>query len=47
MRIAEHPILGTYEKGREVHFTLDGKERSGFEGEPIAAALQAAGVPTH
>ncbi len=47
MRIAEHPILGTYEKGREVRFTLDGKELSGFEGEPIAAALKAAGVSTH
>ena len=47
MRIAEHPILGVYEKGREVHFTLDGKEMSGFEGEPIAAALKAAGVTTH
>ena len=24
MRIEEHPILGTYEKGRTVQFTFDG-----------------------
>lgn len=47
MRIAEHPILGTYPKGKEVHFTLDGNDMVGFEGEPIAAALEAAGVTTH
>lgn len=47
MRIEEHPILGKYKKGKPVHFTLDGKEMSGFEGEPIAAALKAAGVSTH
>lgn len=47
MRIAEHPILGTYEKGEEVHFTLDGKDMTGFAGESIAAALKAAGVATH
>ena len=27
-RIQEHPILGTYEKGRPVKFTYDGKEVS-------------------
>ena len=47
MRIDEHPVLGKYEKGREVRFTLDGQELSGFEGEPVAAALKAAGVSTH
>lgn len=47
MRINEHPILGKYEKGRKVTFFLDGKEMEGFEGEPIAAALRAAGVTTH
>ena len=25
MRITEHPILGEYEKGELVEFTLDGK----------------------
>ncbi len=46
-RIQEHPILGSYEKGRVVHFTLDGKDMEGYEGEPIAAALKASGVMTH
>lgn len=43
MRITEHPIL-KFEKGKEVTFTFDGKTIKGFEGEPIAAALHAAGV---
>ena len=47
MRIAQHPILGTYEKGQKVHFTLDGQDMVGYEGESIAAALHAAGVMTH
>ena len=47
MRIKEHPILGLQEKGREVIFFFDGKEIRGYEGEPIAAALKAAGVMVH
>ena len=47
MRIEEHPILGTYQKGKTVTFPLDGKEMQGCEGEPIAAALKAAGVMVH
>ena len=47
MRIKEHPVLGIYEKGREVHFLLDGRDMTGFEGGPIAAALKAAGVEIH
>ena len=47
MRIETHPILGSYEKGPLVSFTLDGKELEGYEGEPIAAALRAAGVMVH
>lgn len=46
MRIAQHPVLGTYQKGEQVHFTLDGADMVGCEGEPIAAALMAAGVTT-
>lgn len=46
-RIKEHPILGIPEKGALVKFTFDGKEMEGFEGEPIAAALKAAGVMVH
>ncbi len=43
MRITEHPIL-TFERGRVVSFTLDGRRLEGYEGEPIAAALHDAGV---
>ena len=46
-RIEEHPILGVREKGRLVRFKMDGKEMEGYEGEPIAAALKAAGVMVH
>ena len=42
-RIEEHPILGKQEKGRLVTFYFDGKELTGYEGEPIAAALKAQG----
>ena len=47
MRIENHPILDTFEKGREVQFTYDGREMTGYEGEPIAEALHAAGVMVH
>lgn len=47
MRITEHPILGEYKKGKKVTFYFDGKEMEGCEGEPIAAALMAAGITTH
>lgn len=47
MRIEEHPILGSREERRLVSFTLDGKPMTGYEGEPIAAALKAAGVMVH
>lgn len=47
MRIQEHPILGTFQKGKKVRFTFDGKSIEGFEGEPIAAALRANGVLIH
>lgn len=43
MRIEEHPIL-SFKKGKKVSFTFDGKLYEGYEGEPIAAALHAAGV---
>lgn len=47
MRIEEHPVLGEYPKGDTVTFTLDGEEMQGYAGEPIAAALRAAGVMVH
>ena len=46
-RIKEHPIFGVTEEKKEVHFTYDGKDIVGLEGEPIAAALRAAGVMVH
>lgn len=47
MRIEAHPIIDSYEKGKQVTFSFDGKEMKGYEGESIAAALHAAGVMTH
>jgi predicted molibdopterin-dependent oxidoreductase YjgC len=46
-RIKEHPILGEVKKGRLVKFTHDGQVLEGYEGEPIAVALKAAGVLVH
>lgn len=46
-RITEHPILGIQEKGPLVTFTYNGTEIEGYEGEPIAAALKAAGLMVH
>lgn len=46
-RITEHPILGEQKKGQLITFTFDGKEVEGYEGEPIAAALKAAGLMVH
>jgi predicted molibdopterin-dependent oxidoreductase YjgC len=46
-RIAEHPILGAAPSARAVRFTLDGREMTGLEGEPVAAALKAAGLQVH
>ena len=43
MRITQHPILDFPPK-REVRFTFEGQELIGYAGEPIAAALHAAGV---
>lgn len=46
-RISEHPVLGEYEKGKKVTFFYNGQEMEGYEGEPIAAALLAAGIRIH
>jgi predicted molibdopterin-dependent oxidoreductase YjgC len=43
VRIYDHPVLES-KRGREVKFSLDGRDMTGIEGEPIAAALHAAGV---
>ena len=42
-RITAHPILGDLPPGPLVEFTFDGAAVEGREGEPIAAALFAAG----
>ncbi|MDR2357560.1 MAG: (2Fe-2S)-binding protein [Oscillospiraceae bacterium] len=47
MRLADHPILGKPVHGKPVTFDFDGRQLSGFEGEPIAAALRAASVAIH
>lgn len=47
MRIKEHPILGVIEKGKEINFMMDGRSIKGYEGEPIATALKAAGLMVH
>ena len=46
-RITEHPILCVPAKGRLGSFTYDGQKLQGYEGEPIAMALKAAGVAVH
>lgn len=43
-RIVDHPILGKAEEGRRVSIWVDGQEIEAIEGEPIAAALLAAGI---
>jgi sarcosine oxidase subunit alpha len=43
LRITSHPIL-EFEKKEKVKFYFEDKELEGFAGEPIAAALHAAGV---
>ena len=44
MRILYHPILGEVKPRKKVTLTFDGKPVEAYEGEPIAAALIAAGV---
>lgn len=47
MRIEKHPVLGEFQKGKLVSFTMDGKTLQGYEGEPISVALKAAGIMVH
>ncbi len=42
-RVLDHPILGRTELGKAITIHVDGKPIGAFEGEPIAAALAAAG----
>lgn len=43
-RIGFHPLLGNMDKGRKVTIYVDGKPVEAREGEPVAAALYAAGI---
>jgi predicted molibdopterin-dependent oxidoreductase YjgC len=43
MRIEEHPILGRLERKPAIKIEVDGELIEALEGEPIAAALMAAG----
>ncbi|MCD9021135.1 (2Fe-2S)-binding protein [Cohnella silvisoli] len=45
-RIQDHPILGRKPQREPVSFTFNGKPMTGYPGEPIAAALLAAGIRT-
>jgi predicted molibdopterin-dependent oxidoreductase YjgC len=46
-RIREHPILGPLPGAKPVRIIVDGRSLEAREGEPIAAALAAAGIWTH
>jgi predicted molibdopterin-dependent oxidoreductase YjgC len=43
IRITQHPILDFPDR-RKIKFYWEGKELEGYEGEPIASALHAAGI---
>ena len=42
-RIDRHPIL-TFDYGKVVTFTFEGRVLEGYEGEPVSAALHNAGI---
>lgn len=44
MRIVKHPVLGDDSRGEDCSITVDGKVIPAVAGEPIAAALLAAGI---
>lgn len=46
-RVVHHPILGDLPEPREAKIQVDGKEIPAVTGEPIAAALAAAGIRVH
>jgi predicted molibdopterin-dependent oxidoreductase YjgC len=45
MRIGEHPVL-SFRQGKEIHFSFDGKDVVGYEGDTIVSALHALGIWT-
>ena len=44
IRVDQHCILDVEKKGKKVKITVDGEEIDAYEGEPILAALLAAGI---
>ncbi|MCM8768631.1 MAG: (2Fe-2S)-binding protein [Candidatus Omnitrophica bacterium] len=44
MRIEKHPVLPDRPAGKKVDIFVDGRKVEAYEGEPIAAALWAAGI---
>ena len=44
LRVLDHPVLGKMEERKRIAIYVDGKEILAFEGEPVAAALVAAGI---
>jgi predicted molibdopterin-dependent oxidoreductase YjgC len=44
MRIIHHPVLGDMPERKKVIIKVDGAEVEAYEGEPVAAALMAAGI---
>lgn len=45
-RVHEHPVLGPAPAAETVEFRFDGRPVPGHLGEPVAAALLAAGIRT-
>ncbi len=46
-RITVHPILGKSPERKIVSFYYNNRKLEGYEGEPVASALKAAGVMVH
>jgi len=44
LRIKNHPILGLEKERKKISIEIDGKKIEAYKGEPIAAALWAAGI---
>jgi len=43
VRIKKHPIL-SFEDKKEIHFSFNGRDLVGYQGDTIAAALHAKGI---
>ena len=47
MRIYDHPVLDNIPAREKVYIVVDGKKIEAFKGEPVAAAMFAAGIKVH